>query len=101
MLQIYKLPVPEGVKLSGFVEGRRAYLAYIEVRPTLRRNGIATKVVQSFEDWARSKGADFIIIDAYKTSCRFWYKLGFTLEDNFPVINGIKQDYKLGTKSLS
>ena len=37
---------------------------------------------------------------SYKKSIKFWEKMGYELEKEFPVMYGHKQDYKTGIKEL-
>lgn len=90
----------DGVNISGYVEGEKAKLDHIEVKSTQRGSGIGTQAVQDFEKWAKDNGAKYVEIDAYKKSIKFWEKMGYELEAEFPVMYGHKQDYKTGIKKL-
>ena len=89
-----------GVKLTGYVDGDKAKLDHIEVKAAQRGSGIGSQAVQDFEKWAKANGAKYIEIDAYKKSIKFWDKMGYELESEFPVMYGQKQDYKSGRKEL-
>lgn len=90
----------EGVEITGHVDGDRAKLDHIEVKAAQRGSGIGTQAVQDFEKWAKEQGAKYVEIDAYKKSIKFWEKMGYELEKEFPVMYGHKQDYKTGKKEL-
>lgn len=93
-------PGYDGVNLSGYVDGEKAKLDHIEVKAAQRGSGIGSKAVQDFEKWAKSNGAKYVEIDAYKKSLKFWDKIGYELDKEFQVMYGIKQDYKTGIKKL-
>lgn len=97
---ILQYPGFDGVNISGYVEGEKAKLDHIEVKAAQRGSGIGTQAVQDFEKWAKDNGAKYVEIDAYKKSIKFWEKMGYELEAEFPVIYGHKQDYKTGIKKL-
>ena len=90
----------DGVKITGYVEGDKAKLNHIEVKAAQRGGGIGSKAVADFERWAKEQGAKYVEIDAYKKSIKFWEKMGYELEKEFPVMYGHKQDYKTGIKEL-
>lgn len=90
----------KAVNIMGYVDGDTAKLNHIEVKPSRRGEGLAKDAVLKFEKWAKSQGAKYVEIDAYKKSVGFWEKMGYELEAEFPVIGGYKQDYKTGTKKL-
>jgi len=90
----------EAVDMTGYVEGDKAKIDHIEVNRSRRGEGLAKKEVLKFEKWAKSQGAKYVEIDAYKKSVGFWEKIGYELEAEFPVIAGYKQDYKTGIKQL-
>lgn len=90
----------DGVKITGYVEGEKAKLNHIEVKAAQRGSGIGSKAVADFERWAKEQGAKYVEIDAYKKSIKFWEKMGYELEKEFPVMYGHKQDYKTGIKEL-
>ena len=93
-------PGYDGVELTGFVDGKQAKLNYIKVKPQDRGAGIGKKAVTDFEKWAKSKGAKYVEIDAYKKSIPFWQKLDYEIEKEFPIIHGYKQNFKPGKKEL-
>lgn len=95
-----RYPGFDGVDLTGYVDGDKAKLDHIEVKAAQRGSGIGTAAVKDFEKWAKEQGAKYVEIDAYKKSIKFWEKMGYKLEAEFPVMYGIKQDYKAGTKKL-
>ena len=90
----------EAVDMTGYVDGDKAKIDHIEVDQSKRGRGLAKKEVLKFEKWAKSQGAKYVEIDAYKKSIGFWEKIGYKLEAEFPVIAGYKQDYKTGIKEL-
>lgn len=90
----------DGVELTGYVDGDKAKLDHIEVKAAQRGTGIGTQAVTDFEQWAKSQGAKYVEIDAYKKSIKFWEKMGYELEKEFAVMYGYKQDYKAGKKQL-
>jgi GNAT superfamily N-acetyltransferase len=90
---------PYGV-LRGTSDGTTAKLSSIEIKPRFKAMGYGTAMVSKFEKWAKETGAKNIEIDAYKKSLKFWENVGYTLEPEFQVIGGHKQDYKTGIKKL-
>ena len=98
----YENNEPEkGVKIYGSITGDTATLSSIEISKSKRESGIGTKVINDFEKWAKENGAKRIEINAYKDSIGFWEKMGYTMEKEFPIIDGDKQDYKDGFKNLT
>lgn len=98
----YPVKEPEkGVKVFARIKDGVAKIDSIEISKAKQGKGLGKKYVQEFEKWARDNGAKKIEIDAYKKSTGFWEKQGFKLEKEFPIENGVKQDYKYGVKDLA
>lgn len=93
-------PGYEGTDITGYVEGEKAKINHIEVKASRRGEGLGRAAVIDFEKWAKKQGAKYVEIDVYKKSVGFWDKMGYDMEDEFPVIGGYKQDYKDGKKIL-
>jgi len=93
-------PGYDDVELTGYVDGKKAKLNYIKVKAAQRGSGIGKQAVQDFEKWAKSNGAKYVEIDAYKKSIPFWQKLNYKIEKEFPIIHGYKQSFKTGIKEL-
>ena len=93
-------PGSDKAKVQGSVVGKKAKLNYIKVKPSEQKEGVGRSEVLKFEQWAKDNGAEVVEIDVYKTSVGFWEKMGYTVEKDFPVIDGHKQDYKDGYKIL-
>lgn len=90
-----------GVKIYGHLKDGIAKLDSIEITPAKRKQGLGSKYVAEFEKWAKDNGAKMIKIDAYKKSELFWEKKGYKMPKEYPVENGVVQDYKPGVKSLN
>ena len=75
-----------------------AKLGYI--KSPHKGSGLGSKYLLEFEQWAKEQGATRVEIDAFKTSVKFWDKMGYTLEPEFSMMNGVKQDYKDEYKKL-
>jgi len=90
-----------GVKIYGHLKDGIAKLDSIEITPAKQKQGLGSKYVAEFEKWAKDNGAKMIKIDAYKKSEAFWEKKGYKMPKEFPVENGVVQDYKPGVKSLN
>ncbi len=59
-----------------------AILESIRVQPARRGSGVGTGLVESFGDWARSKGATRAVVTAYaanERAVRFYERHGFAL----------------------
>jgi hypothetical protein len=93
-------PGSKVAKVQGYVDGKKAKLDYINVKPSQRKEGVGRAEVEKFEAWAKSVGAEYVEIDVFKTSQEFWKKMGYEIDKDFPVIGGYKQDYKDGRKVL-
>lgn len=98
----YPNKTPEtGVKIYGEIKPSGvAKIDSIEISKSKQNSGLGTKYIKDFENWAKNNGSTKIEIDAYKGSTEFWEKMGYTLDKEFPIINGIKQDYKYGYKNI-
>jgi GNAT superfamily N-acetyltransferase len=90
----------KGIKIYGSIDGKEAKLRSIEIKSSLRGQGLGEKYVKEFENWAKKNGAKLVKIDAYKQSIHFWKKMGYKLEKDFPDMYGHKQDFKIGIKKL-
>lgn len=91
----------KGVKIYGSIIGNVAKLDSLEISKDLQGKGLGTKYFNLFKEWAIENGAESIKIDAFKNSIGFWENMGFSLEEDFPVIGGVKQSFKNGVLYLN
>ena len=86
-----------GIKVDGWIEENDfgepvAVLDSIEVAS--KGKGTGRQEVAKFEEWAKSKGAKEVSIEAKRESIGFWKKLGYTITDQGGKVSS-------GTKELT
>ena len=69
----------KGVGRIHFVTPQQGQIRYMAIEPTLRNNGLGTKILLRLENYAKSKNIESIIINARENAVGFYRKHGYDI----------------------